>query len=115
VAERQPRLNTRESKFTYAVLVKKQNKDKQKAGKLRLLRYKEYGIINTYDFLTNRSITMILENGLEQCNCKKKKCERHGRCKECIEHHTNNSKYLPYCKRSKRSISSIVNKFAGKE
>ena len=42
---------------------------------------------------------MIYENGLVECNCRKKKCERHGKCKECIEYHTKNPKYLPYCKR----------------
>jgi hypothetical protein len=54
---------------------------------------------------------MVLENGLEQCNCKKKNCERHGKCKECIEYHTNNSRYLPYCKRTKHNI---LDKLTGK-
>ena len=42
----------------------------------------------------------MLENGKNICTCKKTKCERHGKCKECIEYH-NNSKRLPYCKRNK--------------
>ncbi|MDP4177168.1 MAG: hypothetical protein Q8900_02355 [Bacillota bacterium] len=42
----------------------------------------------------------MLENGLEKCSCKKKKCERHGKCTECIEFHKTN-KYEPYCKRKK--------------
>ncbi len=50
---------------------------------------------------------MVLENGLQECNCKKKKCERHGKCSECMEYHTKNSKYLPYCKRKKASILGI--------
>lgn len=41
----------------------------------------------------------MLENGLEVCNCKKKNCARHGKCAECLEHHKNNKKHPPYCKR----------------
>jgi hypothetical protein len=40
----------------------------------------------------------MLENGSDKCNCPKIKCERHGNCKPCIEHHL---KSLPYCKRGK--------------
>jgi hypothetical protein len=50
---------------------------------------------------------MILENGLEECNCKKKKCKRHGKCNECIKHHTINPKYLPYCKRGRSSTLHV--------
>lgn len=54
---------------------------------------------------------MLLENGQESCNCKKKSCPRHGNCKECLEHHSANSKYLPYCK---RKHSTILNLFKNK-
>ncbi len=33
------------------------------------------------------------------CVCPKIKCERHGKCSECIEHHKT-SKYKVYCRRS---------------
>lgn len=46
---------------------------------------------------------MMLENGTDICNCKKKKCERFGKCNECIEYHKN-SKRLPYCKREKVKV-----------
>ncbi len=47
----------------------------------------------------------MLENGSEICNCKKTKCARHGKCKECIEYHNQSrSLPLPYCKRPKKSI-----------
>ncbi len=42
----------------------------------------------------------MLENGLEKCTCKRTKCERHGKCAECIAHHKN-SRYPPQCKREK--------------
>jgi hypothetical protein len=29
----------------------------------------------------------MLENGLEKCTCKKKDCERYGKCDLCIEFH----------------------------
>lgn len=42
----------------------------------------------------------MLENGLEECNCKRNKCERHGKCLECMKHHqTKKHPSLPYCKR----------------
>lgn len=50
---------------------------------------------------------MVLENGLGECNCKKKKCERHGKCKECLEYHTSNPKYIAYCKRGKANKLDI--------
>ncbi len=48
---------------------------------------------------------MKLENGLLSCNCPKKKCVRHGRCAECIEHHKS-SRRPPYCKKEKSGRSS---------
>ncbi|EMS70290.1 hypothetical protein [Ruminiclostridium cellobioparum] len=50
---------------------------------------------------------MLLENGLENCNCKKEACPRHGKCKECVEYHTVNPKYLPYCKREKTGLRKL--------
>ncbi len=42
----------------------------------------------------------MLENGLEVCNCKKKKCLRYGNCRECLEYHNVNKYHaLPFCKR----------------
>lgn len=43
---------------------------------------------------------MLLENGMETCNCPRSRCERHGKCAECMEHHKN-EKHPPYCKRVK--------------
>ena len=45
----------------------------------------------------------MLENGLDYCTCSQKRCERHGKCAECIEYHTNKSKKYPqpYCKRER--------------
>jgi hypothetical protein len=38
--------------------------------------------------------------GTEKCPCVRKKCERYGKCEECIEHHKTHKKYpLPYCQR----------------
>lgn len=53
---------------------------------------------------------MMLENGSDKCNCKKSSCPRHGDCKACIEHHTINTKYLPYCRRkiSGKDIKKIT-------
>ncbi|ACL77399.1 hypothetical protein Ccel_3107 [Ruminiclostridium cellulolyticum H10] len=51
---------------------------------------------------------MILENGLKECNCKKKSCIRHGKCAECLKYHKENSKYLPYCKRKKVNPSKLI-------
>lgn len=44
----------------------------------------------------------MLENRLEKCTCKKKNCERHGNCAECIEFHKTN-KHEPYCMRKKKT------------
>ncbi|QNU67388.1 hypothetical protein EHE19_002280 [Ruminiclostridium herbifermentans] len=51
---------------------------------------------------------MIFENGLEECPCKKKGCERHGKCFECLEYHKLR-KRPAYCKR-KNSIASFLRK-----
>ncbi|MHB9094528.1 MAG: hypothetical protein ACYC21_07630 [Eubacteriales bacterium] len=29
----------------------------------------------------------MLENGQSYCTCSKTKCERHGKCSECIDYH----------------------------
>jgi len=34
----------------------------------------------------------------EDCPCTKKKCERHGKCRECYAYHAR-GKLLPYCLR----------------
>lgn len=47
---------------------------------------------------------MILESGSEECPCKRVKCERRGKCAECLEHHKT-MKNPPYCKREKRKKS----------
>jgi hypothetical protein len=39
----------------------------------------------------------MLRNGMDVCNCPKTKCERHGNCDACTEHHRLNKKYEPYC------------------
>jgi hypothetical protein len=33
-----------------------------------------------------------------ECPCKRKNCERHGKCEECMEHHKTH-KREPYCVR----------------
>lgn len=44
-----------------------------------------------------------------ECPCKKKKCERHGRCAECREHHANSKRQRPVaCERTKKSILSVL-------
>lgn len=50
----------------------------------------------------------MLENGSEVCNCTKKGCIRHGKCKECIEYHRVNNKRLPYCKRKKINLKKLL-------
>ncbi len=45
----------------------------------------------------------MLKNGLEVCTCKKHKCERFGKCDECIEFHKTHKRYpLPQCMRKKK-------------
>jgi len=42
----------------------------------------------------------MLECGTDRCPCVRKKCERFGKCDECIAHHKTHTKYPePYCKR----------------
>lgn len=44
----------------------------------------------------------MLENGSDACNCRKKKCVRHGNCAECMNFHNNSLRHPePYCKRHK--------------
>lgn len=43
---------------------------------------------------------MTLESGTETCPCKRVKCERHGDCAACTEHHST-KKHPPYCKRER--------------
>ncbi|MEW5920478.1 MAG: hypothetical protein AB1796_05880 [Bacillota bacterium] len=40
----------------------------------------------------------MLENGLEECSCPKKECERHGLCEVCRDYHAQ-QQGLPFCKR----------------
>ncbi|NLT15023.1 MAG: hypothetical protein GXY05_11845 [Clostridiales bacterium] len=46
----------------------------------------------------------MLQNGLDRCPCVRKRCERYGKCAECIEYHTTKSKKYPepYCKRERK-------------
>ena len=54
------------------------------------------------DSLQGGELNGLLKNGRTTCNCKKKKCERHGRCADCIEHHKNHPRYkAPYCQQKK--------------
>ena len=54
----------------------------------------------------------MLENGSNICNCKRKKCERHGKCSECIEHHKGYKRLpLPYCKGAR---FNLLNKLSDK-
>ena len=43
------------------------------------------------------------------CPCPKKKCERHGNCGECTQHHAKKGK-MPYCKRHKGSMFGFLKK-----
>lgn len=38
----------------------------------------------------------------KDCPCKRTKCERHGQCDICREHHKLKKKTLPYCERMKQ-------------
>lgn len=41
-----------------------------------------------------------------ECPCKKKKCQRHGKCDECREYHANSKRQRPVaCERKKRVLS----------
>lgn len=49
----------------------------------------------------------MLENCSDTCPCVRKKCERYGKCNECIEHHKTHKKYpTPYCERNKEKIAA---------
>lgn len=53
----------------------------------------------------------MVENGSDKCSCKRTKCERFGKCNECIDHHRQYKRYpLPYCKRVKRSRGKTADK-----
>lgn len=45
----------------------------------------------------------MLENGYEECPCKKKGCEIHGKCFECLEYHKQ-KKRQAYCKRKNIAV-----------
>jgi len=45
----------------------------------------------------------------KDCPCPKKRCERHGKCEECTQHHAAKGK-LSYCKRTKASIFGFLKK-----
>lgn len=40
----------------------------------------------------------------KDCPCKRIKCERHGQCEACREHHMLKKKTLPYCERLKEKV-----------
>ena len=56
----------------------------------------------------------MLLNGMQECSCKKKKCERHGKCDECVEFHKN-GKREPYCMRNKKIglVEKLTKNFLG--
>lgn len=46
-----------------------------------------------------QGVLNILMDNNQKCYCKWKSCKRHGKCEECIDHHSQNKKYpLPFCK-----------------
>lgn len=51
----------------------------------------------------------ILVNGLEQCSCKRTKCDRYGNCEACIAHHKTHKRYpQPYCIRKAKTSRDRV-------
>lgn len=47
----------------------------------------------------------------KECPCKKKNCERHGKCDECREHHANLKQQRPVaCEGKKKVIINDVEK-----
>jgi hypothetical protein len=40
----------------------------------------------------------MLINGMEECNCPKKECERRALCDACVQYHEQKNA-LPFCKR----------------
>lgn len=58
------------------------------------------------DEKTNIELEKQLVIEEKSCPCKRIKCERHGNCEECIEHHKEKeTKYEPYCMRKSRKKS----------
>jgi hypothetical protein len=50
---------------------------------------------------------VMLECGADRCPCVRKKCERYGKCEECIAHHKTHKKYPEaYCKRPPKVIKA---------
>lgn len=52
----------------------------------------------------------MLKNGSKICTCKRKGCERFGKCTECIEYHKANKRYAPYCMRKRKSDKNKTNR-----
>lgn len=46
----------------------------------------------------------------ENCPCKKKKCERHGKCDECRKHHAESKRQRPVAceKRKNREMNGKI-------
>lgn len=50
----------------------------------------------------------IIEKNNPNCPCKKVKCERHGNCVQCREHHNSPKiKYLTTCDRIKKKEEKV--------
>ena len=50
----------------------------------------------------------------ENCPCKKKKCDRHGKCDECRKHHAESKRQMPVaCERRKQGIGKLLGRLAG--
>jgi hypothetical protein len=47
---------------------------------------------------------------LKPCPCKKLKCERHGNCDACREHHLTKKRYPPYCDRQAKRAEEKAQK-----
>lgn len=51
----------------------------------------------------NLELTRQLAIEESNCPCKRIKCERYGKCEECIAHHKEReTKYEPYCMRKSK-------------
>ena len=49
----------------------------------------------------------------ENCPCKKKNCERHGKCDECRKYHALSKRKIPVaCEKEKKRLSKL---FGGKD
>ncbi len=43
----------------------------------------------------------------ENCPCKRKKCERHGKCDECRKHHAESERQRPvYCEKKEKGMTN---------